>query len=85
MGCELAETRAFADHHPYTSDEVMKLLEDAAAAGAIPVTTEKDAVRLPHEAHGIIRTLGVTLEWRDEAALDRLLAPALSRAPTEKA
>lgn len=85
MGCELVETRAFADHHPYTSDEVMKLLEDAAAAGAIPVTTEKDAVRLPHEAHGIIRTLGVTLEWRDEAALDRLLAPALSRAPTEKA
>jgi len=85
MGCQLKGTREFADHHPYTSDEVMKLIEDAAAAGTVPVTTEKDAVRLPAEAHGIIRTLGVTLEWRDEAALDRLLAPALSPAPTVKA
>ena len=85
MGCQLIATRAFADHHPYTSDEVMKLIEDAAAAGAVPVTTEKDAVRLPAEAHGIIRTLGVTLEWRNEAALDRLLAPALSQAQTVKA
>ena len=85
MGCQLMATREFADHHPYTSDEVMKLMEDAAAVGAIPVTTEKDAVRLPAEAQGLIRTLGVTLEWRDEAALDRLLAPALSPGPTVKA
>jgi tetraacyldisaccharide 4'-kinase len=85
MGCDLVATRAFADHHPYTSDEVMKLLEDAAAAGAIAVTTEKDAVRLPSEARDIVRTLSVTLEWRDEAALDRLLIPALSPALTTRA
>lgn len=85
MGCDVVATRAFADHHPYTGDEVMRLLEDAAAAGAIAVTTEKDAVRLPAEARDIVRTLGVTLEWRDPAALDTLLSPALSPALTAKA
>jgi tetraacyldisaccharide 4'-kinase len=78
MGCDVVATRAFADHHPYANDEVMRLVEDAAAAGAIAVTTEKDAVRLPPEACDIVRTLGVTLEWRDRNALDTLLSPALT-------
>jgi tetraacyldisaccharide 4'-kinase len=78
MGCDVVATRAFADHHPYTSDEVMRLVEDAAAAGAIAVTTKKDAVRLPPEACDIVRTLSVTLEWRDRNALDTLLSPALT-------
>lgn len=85
MGCDVVATRAFADHHPYTDDEVMRLMEDAATAGAIAVTTEKDAVRLPSEARDIVRTLGVTLEWRDQSALDTLLSSALSPAPTAKA
>ncbi len=84
MGCELVSTRAFGDHHPYTGDEVMKLLEDAASAGAIAVTTEKDAVRLLPETRDLVRTLSVTLEWRDEAALDRLLTPVLSPSLTER-
>lgn len=82
MGCDLVATRAFADHHPYTSDEVIRLVEDASVAGAIAVTTEKDAVRLPAEARDIVRTLGVTLEWRDPAALDTLISRALSSAPS---
>lgn len=84
MGCNLVATRAFADHHPYTSDEVMQLLEEAAAAGAVAVTTEKDAVRLPAESRDIVRTLGVTLEWRDPGALDRLVSSVLSPPPTAK-
>lgn len=87
MGCNLVATRAFADHHPYTSDEVMRLIEEAAAAGAIAVTTEKDAVRLPSEAREVVRTLGVTLEWRDQHALDTLVFSALpsARAPDQTA
>ena len=77
MGCELVATRAFADHHPYTTDDVMRLIDTAAAAGAVPVTTEKDATRLPGEARAMIRTLRVTLEWRDGDALDKVVAPAL--------
>lgn len=80
MGCDVVATQAFADHHPFTSDEVMQLVENAAAAGAILVTTEKDAVRLPDETRDIVRELGVTLEWRAPEALDTLLQSALSYA-----
>lgn len=77
MGCTLVATRAFADHHPYTTDEVVRLIETAAAAGAQPVTTEKDATRLPEETRTMVRTLRVTLEWRDRDALDTVVAPVL--------
>lgn len=77
MGCDIVETRSFADHHPYGSDEVMRIVEIAAAAGAQAVTTEKDAMRLPLEAQDMVRTLRVALEWEDRDALDRLFAPAL--------
>ena len=77
MGCKLLATRSFADHHPYTIDEAMRMVEIAAAAGGVAVTTEKDAIRLPEEARDMVRTLRVTLEWRDPDALDTVIAPAL--------
>jgi tetraacyldisaccharide 4'-kinase len=77
MGCPLVATRSFADHHVYSADEVMRLIDTAAAAGAVAVTTEKDATRLPDAARDMVRTLRVTLEWRDSDALDTVLAPAL--------
>lgn len=77
MGCDLIETEPFADHHRYTVDEVMRLVETAAEVGAEAVTTEKDATRLPEKARDMVRTLRVTLEWRDPAALDKVIAPVL--------
>ena len=77
MGCPLVATRSFADHHVYSADEVMRLIDTATAAGAVAVTTEKDATRLPDAARDMVRTLRVTLEWRDSDALDTVLAPAL--------
>lgn len=78
MRCRLAETRSFADHHVYRPDEIMAICERAAALGAVPVTTEKDAVRLPAEARTMVEPLAVTLEWSDEAALDDLLDSAMT-------
>jgi tetraacyldisaccharide 4'-kinase len=80
IGCRLAETRAFADHHAYSPDEVMRLVEAAAQRGAVAVTTAKDAVRLPDEARPMVETLSVALRFDDEAALDRLLARFVRRA-----
>lgn len=74
MNCEIVAARSFADHHAYGEDEAMRLVEAAAAAGAVPVTTEKDAVRLPAAARAMVRVVRVTLEWRDPDALDRLTA-----------
>jgi tetraacyldisaccharide 4'-kinase len=45
-GAVLAQTRGFPDHHPFTPGEVTALLDAAERARLLPVTTEKDAVRL---------------------------------------
>jgi len=74
LGCELLDAVPFPDHHVYKPDEIMWLVEMAAAAGAKPVTTLKDYVRLPEEAKAMVETLSVALEWADETALGRLLS-----------
>ena len=77
MGCRIEATRDFPDHHRFTPAEIADIVDRAARAGAIPVTTEKDAVRLPVEARAMVRTLPIALEWDEADALDRLLAPVL--------
>jgi len=64
-GAEVVEMVGFPDHHRWRPDEVMALVERARALGAIPVTTEKDAVRLPREARGMAEVFPVALVWRD--------------------
>jgi tetraacyldisaccharide 4'-kinase len=77
LGCSIVGTRDFADHHRYRPDEIMRLCEDAAALGALPVTTEKDFARLPAEARPMVRCVRVELEWADKGAPGRLLAKVL--------
>lgn len=45
-GLEVAGARWFADHHAYRADDVSAIIAAARRAGAIAVTTQKDAVRL---------------------------------------
>ena len=73
LDCTVAGWREFPDHHPYRRAEIEAILRDAAAAGAIPVTTEKDAVRLPPDLRDSIRTVGVQVAWRDPRRLDDVL------------
>lgn len=73
MDCDLVSVRRFPDHHAYTADDVMRCVEAAAAAGAVAVTTEKDAVRLPPEARNMVEVLRVGLEWQSPAAFDRVV------------
>lgn len=48
LGAELAYCRRFADHHRYTQQEIIDLINSARREGAdMIVTTEKDAVRFP--------------------------------------
>ncbi|MCH9053358.1 MAG: tetraacyldisaccharide 4'-kinase [Proteobacteria bacterium] len=77
IGCPLSATHAFADHHLYTSDEVMAICEQAHGLEALPVTTGKDYVRLPEAARPMVKVLNVELEWSDAAALGAVLAPVL--------
>jgi tetraacyldisaccharide 4'-kinase len=74
MGCTVAAHHAFADHHRYTTGEIMQICVEAAALDATPVTTEKDWVRLPQPTRAKVQTVPVTLEWQDEARVRALLA-----------
>lgn len=72
-GCRLAGTRAFPDHHPFSSADLAALKRRAEALKGVLVTTEKDAQRIPAGDRAGIEVLTITLQWDDEAALDRLL------------
>ncbi len=72
-GAELAGSRSFPDHHSFSSQELEQVLQAASQHGARPITTAKDAVRLPDGVRAQVDVLGVRLMWRDEAALERLL------------
>lgn len=76
LGAELVERAPFADHHPYTPDDVMRLVETAQRRGAIPVTTAKDFVRLPKDSQRMVTAVHVHLRFDEPDRLDRLLEPA---------
>ena len=72
------ETRAFADHHPYSEADLAPLRARAAELGATLVTTAKDIVRLPVAWRADIAVLRVSLHWQDETAINALLDEILS-------
>jgi len=47
LGAEVVARRWFRDHHRYTRLELEAILAEADRLGAVPVTTGKDAVKLP--------------------------------------
>jgi tetraacyldisaccharide 4'-kinase len=72
-GATVVAARSFPDHHPYSVAEIDSLLAEAARLNAVPVTTPKDAVRLPDAVRGAVRAIGVSLVWDDPAAPEHLL------------
>jgi tetraacyldisaccharide 4'-kinase len=88
-GIDVARERVFADHHPYSRDEIDALIAEARRDGLTLVTTEKDIARL-RGAEGIaasardIAAFAVTLEFDDAASLRKLVAGQLFKAREKK-
>jgi len=72
-GMVLAERRAFADHHTFTTRELANLRLRAAALGAPLVTTWKDFVRIPPADRAGITPLSAHITWARGSAVDVLL------------
>lgn len=76
-GAEVVVRRPLPDHHAFGPDEVERLVREAEGAGLMPVTTEKDAARIPATARTALGdrlgVLPVTLSC-EEDGLDRLLS-----------
>jgi tetraacyldisaccharide 4'-kinase len=84
-GVDVVAERVFDDHHPFTPDEIARLLADARAQALTLVTTEKDMARLRSDARlrneaTAIATFAVTLVFDDEAAVREFLTQRLARA-----
>lgn len=73
VGARVVEQVAFADHHPFTPAQFLALTGRAERMGAVPVTTEKDAMRLTPDWRDRVITLPVRLSWDDPAMVERLL------------
>ena len=74
LGAEVLREVALSDHQPLTPALMARILRDAAQAGAQPVTTEKDAVRLPAGIRRQVLVLPVRLEVADWGPFDAALA-----------
>jgi tetraacyldisaccharide 4'-kinase len=84
-GVSVELTVDFPDHHPYTEEDCRMLLDQAESLGLVPITTEKDLVRL-----GALGPAGealleaterfpVIVRFEEERRLDRLISEMLSR------
>ncbi|MCA7117954.1 MAG: tetraacyldisaccharide 4'-kinase [Acidibrevibacterium sp.] len=63
----------FPDHHRFTAAELERALTQAARNGAQPVTTPKDATRLPPAFQKAIAIADVDLVWDEPDAIAALL------------
>lgn len=76
-GVTIAGWHPFPDHHPYRDTDLQPLIDDAAAKGAVLITTEKDAVRIPEFYRNMVKTLPVRMAFDDPAAVVRFMREKL--------
>lgn len=72
-GAALTGAHAFPDHHPYTDEEFNAIIAAAAQSDAMPLTTEKDWVRLSPSQRQQVCAIAMDISFCDEAALAQLL------------
>jgi len=85
VGVEVMERQGFPDHHRFSPADAEGLLSRARAQDLQLVTTEKDFARMRGdpalaELAAATKTLPVTLEFTDPAAIEKPLAETLAKA-----
>ena len=73
LGFELVDKTPYPDHYNYVLFELEMLHKKAMAQGAILITTEKDAVRIPPEFREKIVVFPVHMTVRDTGSFSQLL------------
>lgn len=79
MGARILRAEALSDHQPLSDALMTRILRDAQSLGAQPVTTEKDAVRLPDALRREVLTVPVRLRLDQDHALRERLSGIFSK------
>jgi tetraacyldisaccharide 4'-kinase len=74
LGGHVMATRSFADHYPYTPEDIASLKRMADAHGAQLITTAKDFVRLPQAHREGISVLSIELVLGEKQAFEEWLS-----------
>ena len=77
IGADVIESFEFSDHHKFSQDDIMKLVERASNQEAALVTTRKDFVRLSAEAKLMTTVFDIDLTFEKPQGLQSLLAEKL--------
>jgi tetraacyldisaccharide 4'-kinase len=86
-GVEVVVEKAFADHHPFSQDEIEALAAAAKRDGLTLVTTEKDLARLRRAGEPTAQDIvpfAVTMRFDDEPKLLRFVTDRLFKARAKK-
>jgi tetraacyldisaccharide 4'-kinase len=88
-GIDVVREQAFADHHPFSPEEIEGLIAEAKRDGLKLVTTEKDLARLRGREGASnwtrnITAFAVTLEFEDAALLRKFVVDQLFKARERK-
>lgn len=75
LGAQITRKLPLGDHQALARPLMQRIEAEAKATGALIVTTEKDAVRLPMDFRQKVVTLPVRLSFEDPRALETALAP----------
>ena len=73
-GVRLAASLPFPDHHPFTERELRGILAQARELRVRPVTTPKDAVRIPPGLRTEFDVIGVALRWQAPSEIEALIS-----------
>lgn len=86
MGCEVKQTKAFPDHHPYSQKDLQGLKDISMPNKYKLVTTYKDFLRLPQWQGVHVATLSVDAESCQQlfAAVDKKLSTILPVVPKKR-
>lgn len=77
-GVDLVATHSFGDHHPYNSNELALMQEEAREKSALLLTTAKDAVKIEPALREGVETVTVTAEFEDPEKLRELIDGLIS-------
>jgi tetraacyldisaccharide 4'-kinase len=82
LGADTVGHRFFPDHHPFTADELERILEEARNESLSVVMTGKDAVKVPARLAARVYVVEIDIECVRGSFID-VLRPVLGTAGLE--